>query len=57
MKFSQIFDNQFKFKNRHGFWIATQETTDAVPVYEGNACSNKYPVERLFREAKILEII
>ncbi len=37
--------------------IAMEITTDAVQVHGGNGCYNKYPVERLFREAKILEII
>jgi alkylation response protein AidB-like acyl-CoA dehydrogenase len=37
--------------------IAMEITTDAVQVHGGNGCYNKFPVERLFREAKILEII
>jgi alkylation response protein AidB-like acyl-CoA dehydrogenase len=37
--------------------LAMKVATDAVQVYGGNGCYNKYPVERLFREAKILEII
>lgn len=37
--------------------IAMDITIDAVQVHGGNGCCNKYPVERLFREAKILEII
>ncbi|MCP4153401.1 MAG: acyl-CoA dehydrogenase [bacterium] len=37
--------------------IAMEITTDAVQVHGGNGCCNEYPVERLFREAKILEII
>jgi alkylation response protein AidB-like acyl-CoA dehydrogenase len=37
--------------------IAMEITIDAVQVHGGNGCYNKYPVERLFREAKILEII
>jgi alkylation response protein AidB-like acyl-CoA dehydrogenase len=37
--------------------IAMEVTTDAVQVHGGNGCYNQYPVERLFREAKILEII
>jgi alkylation response protein AidB-like acyl-CoA dehydrogenase len=28
-----------------------------VQVHGGNGCCNAYPVERIFREAKILEII
>jgi len=31
--------------------------TDAVQLFGGNGISSRYPVERLFREAKILEII
>jgi len=37
--------------------IAMEVTLDAVQVHGGNGCYNQYPVERLFREAKILEII
>ena len=37
--------------------IANQVASDAVQVHGGNGCHNKYPVERLFREAKVLEII
>lgn len=37
--------------------IAMEIATDAVQVHGGNGCYNQYPVERLFREAKILEII
>lgn len=37
--------------------VACEVTTDAVQVHGGNGCSNSYPVERLFREAKVLEII
>ena len=37
--------------------IANEIASDAVQVHGGNGCYNKYPVERLFREAKILEII
>ncbi len=37
--------------------IAMEITTDAVQVHGGNGCCNKFPVERLFREAKIMEII
>jgi len=36
---------------------AMRVTTDAVQVHGGNGCHSAYPVERLFREAKILEII
>jgi alkylation response protein AidB-like acyl-CoA dehydrogenase len=37
--------------------IALEVASDAVQVHGGMGCCNKYPVERLFREAKILEII
>ncbi|MCK5059291.1 MAG: acyl-CoA dehydrogenase family protein [Candidatus Aminicenantes bacterium] len=37
--------------------IAMEISIDAVQVHGGNGCYNRYPVERLFREAKILEII
>lgn len=37
--------------------IAMQIATDAVQVHGGNGFYNKYPVERLFREAKVLEVI
>jgi alkylation response protein AidB-like acyl-CoA dehydrogenase len=37
--------------------IAMEIATDAVQIHGGNGCYNKFPVERLFREAKILEII
>ena len=37
--------------------IAMQVAIDAVQVHGGNGCYDHYPVERLFREAKILEII
>lgn len=37
--------------------IANQIASDAVQVHGGNGISDKYPVERLFREAKVLEII
>jgi len=36
---------------------AMEVTIDAVQLHGGNGCCNEYPVERLFREAKILEII
>lgn len=32
-------------------------THDAVQIHGGNGCYDKYPVERYFREAKILEIV
>jgi alkylation response protein AidB-like acyl-CoA dehydrogenase len=31
--------------------------TDAVQVFGANGFSREYPVERLYREAKVLEII
>jgi len=37
--------------------IAMGIASDAVQVHGGSGCSNRYPVERLFREAKLLEII
>jgi hypothetical protein len=37
--------------------VANDVSTDAVQVLGGMGCCNKSPVERLFREAKILEII
>jgi hypothetical protein len=37
--------------------IAGQIASDAVQVHGANGCCGQYPAERLFREAKILEII
>lgn len=37
--------------------VAIEVAQDAVQVHGGNGCSDSYPVERLFREAKVLEII
>lgn len=37
--------------------VAMEVATDAVQVHGGNGCCDQYPVERLFREAKVLEII
>jgi len=37
--------------------VAMEVATDAVQVHGGNGCIDSYPVERLFREAKLLEII
>jgi hypothetical protein len=37
--------------------VAVEVTKDAVQVHGGDGCSSAFPVERLFREAKILEII
>lgn len=41
----------------HSSRVAMQVATDAVQVHGGNGCYSVYPPERLFREAKILEII
>jgi alkylation response protein AidB-like acyl-CoA dehydrogenase len=30
---------------------------DALQIHGGNGFTNQYPVERLYREAKVLEII
>lgn len=37
--------------------VALDVATDAVQVHGANGCCDSYPVERLFREAKLLEII
>lgn len=37
--------------------MVMEVTTDAVQAHGGNGFSNQYPVERYFREAKLLEII
>jgi alkylation response protein AidB-like acyl-CoA dehydrogenase len=37
--------------------IAMSVAAEAVQIHGGNGCYDKFPVERLFREAKILEII
>lgn len=37
--------------------IANEVASDAVQVHGANGCCNLFPVERLFREAKVLEII
>lgn len=37
--------------------VAMEVAADAVQIHGGNGCADCYPVERLFREAKILEII
>ncbi|KLI00274.1 acyl-CoA dehydrogenase family protein [Brevibacillus formosus] len=37
--------------------VANKVASDAVQVLGANGCCNLYPVERLFREAKVLEII
>ena len=36
---------------------ATKVTSDAVQIHGGNGCSSDYPVQRYFRDAKIMEII
>ncbi|MDB9527426.1 acyl-CoA dehydrogenase family protein [Oscillatoria sp. CS-180] len=36
---------------------ASQIANDAVQIHGGNGCSGDYPVERYFRDAKIMEII
>jgi glutaryl-CoA dehydrogenase (non-decarboxylating) len=37
--------------------IAMKAATAAVQMHGANGCSNEYPVERYFRDAKIMEII
>ncbi|MBN3526102.1 acyl-CoA dehydrogenase family protein [Paenibacillus apiarius] len=37
--------------------VAVEVTNDTVQIHGGNGCRNDYPAERLFREAKVLEII
>jgi len=37
--------------------VALEVASDAVQIHGGSGCSQEYPVERYFREAKILEII
>jgi len=37
--------------------VALDVATDAVQIHGANGCCDYYPVERLFREAKLLEII
>jgi alkylation response protein AidB-like acyl-CoA dehydrogenase len=37
--------------------VAMNVTLNAVQLFGGNGCWNRFPVERLFREAKLLEII
>ncbi|PZM62996.1 acyl-CoA dehydrogenase family protein [Paenibacillus dendritiformis] len=36
---------------------AVEVTNDTVQIHGGNGCRSGYPAERLFREAKVLEII
>lgn len=37
--------------------VAMEVVNDAVQIHGGNGCCSDYPVERLFREARVLEII
>ncbi len=37
--------------------VAVEVTNDALQVHGANGFSNRYPAERLYREAKVLEII
>ena len=37
--------------------VAMEVATDAVQVHGGNGCVDSYPVELVFREAKLVEII
>lgn len=37
--------------------VAVEVTNDALQVHGANGFTNQYPVERLYREAKVLEII
>jgi alkylation response protein AidB-like acyl-CoA dehydrogenase len=37
--------------------VAMEVAVDAVQVHGGNGCADGHPVERLFREAKLMEII
>lgn len=37
--------------------VACNVASNAVQVFGGNGCLNEYPVERFYRDAKILEII
>ena len=32
-------------------------TSDAIQIHGANGCSNQFPVERFYRDAKIMEII
>ena len=36
---------------------ANQIASDAVQIHGGNGCGNEYPVQRYFRDAKVMEII
>ena len=37
--------------------VAAESARDAVQIHGANGCSAAYPVARLFRDAKIMEII
>ena len=37
--------------------VAAQVATDAVQIHGANGCSESFPVERYFRDAKVMEII
>lgn len=37
--------------------MATKVANDAVQIHGGNGCSSEYPVQRYWRDAKIMEII
>ena len=37
--------------------VAMEVTADAVQIHGADGCTNRFPVERLYREAKILEIV
>jgi len=37
--------------------IATKAANDAVQIHGAHGCSNRYPVQRYLRDAKIMEII
>jgi hypothetical protein len=37
--------------------VAAKAATDAVQIHGANGCSNTFPVERYFRDAKVMEII
>lgn len=37
--------------------MASQVASDAVQIHGGNGCGSQYPVQRYFRDAKVMEII
>ncbi|MEH7040793.1 acyl-CoA dehydrogenase family protein [Bacillus pseudomycoides] len=49
--------NETNFAKYFSSKVAMKIATDAVQVLGANGCLNTYPTERLFREAKVLEII